>query len=85
MSATDYATYVLRVILSRHPEENDNDLFSSDDLNDIRSRLVALGSLSPAKNRTDLPKITHRKSANDLSEEKSSKTFGGRKKYVLLG
>jgi hypothetical protein len=46
MSATDYVTYVLRVISSRRPEDNDSELFSSVDLDEIRARLEALGSLS---------------------------------------
>jgi hypothetical protein len=49
MSATDYMTYVLRVVLSRRPEENDYDLFSSCDLDEIKARLIALGSLSSSK------------------------------------
>jgi len=49
MSSTDYITYVLRVILSRRPEESDYDLFSSRDLAEIRARLIALGSLSSSK------------------------------------
>jgi|SRR5579862_4098660 len=48
-SATDYMTYVLRVILSRRPEESDYDLFSSRDLDEVRARLIALGSLSSSK------------------------------------
>ena len=43
MSASDYMTYVLRVVLSRRPEENDYEPFSSRDLEEIRARLIALG------------------------------------------
>jgi hypothetical protein len=36
-------------MLSRRPEENDYELFSSRDLEEIRARLIALGSLSSSK------------------------------------
>jgi len=42
LSATDYMTYVLRVIVSLRPENGDYDLFSSHDLEEIGARLIAL-------------------------------------------
>ena len=44
ISPTDYVTYTLRVIVSQWSDD-DCELFSSRDLDEIRARLIALGSL----------------------------------------
>jgi hypothetical protein len=45
ITPTDYVTYALRVIVSQWSDEDTCELFSSHDLYEIRTRLVALGSL----------------------------------------
>ena len=44
ISPTDYVTYTLRVIVSQWSDD-DCELFSSHDLEKIRARLFALGSI----------------------------------------
>ena len=44
ISPTDYVTYTLRVIVSGWVHDDTCELFSSQDLREIKSRLKALGS-----------------------------------------
>ena len=51
MSPTDYVTYILRVLVSLHAEDSENELLTREDLMQIKTRFEALGRL-PSKVRT---------------------------------